>query len=154
MIKEYLHPVVIIGSVLVASLLLAGLFFVVDQLPPPSSDPFQGRAAMTVIPRPTLTPTPLLPEGNQQPSPTPSQQIQVGGYVKIDGTGGEGLRLRDQPSLSAEINYLGLEDEVFQVKDGPVDQDGYLWWYLEAPANPGRNGWSVSNYLTVDQPPQ
>lgn len=154
MIKEYVRPLVILGSVLIASVLLAILFFLVDQVPAPEYGDFQGRAELTVIPMPTRTPTPPLPTGQRTPSPTPGEEIQVGGFVKIDGTGGEGLRLRGGPSLSAEINYLGLEDEVFRVLDGPVDQDGYLWWHLEAPANPARVGWAVSNYLTVDQPPQ
>ncbi len=154
MIKEYLNPWVIFGSIVVSSLLLLGLFLWVEGLPAPAQDQFRGKAELTVIPRPTETPTPSLPEKEQAPSPVPSGKIALGGYVKIEGTGGKGLRLRVQPSLNAEINYLGLEDEVFHVQDGPVEEDGYQWWYLEAPANPGRNGWAVSNYLKVDQPPQ
>lgn len=154
MIKEYLNPWVIFGSVLVSSLLLLGFFLWVESLPAPEGDPFEANAALTVIPKPTETPTPAVPEKDETPSPVPSGEILLGGYVKIEGTGGDGLRLRVEPSLNAKINYLGLEDEVFHVQDGPVDQDGYQWWYLEAPADPGRNGWAVSNYLKVDQPPQ
>lgn len=138
----------------VASLLLGGFFMWIGRVPPPKSVPYQGETGLTVIPQSTLTPTRAHPEGQDTPSPTPSAEIQVGGYVKIEGTGGEGLRLRAQPTLRGEINYLGLEDEVFRVLEGPVEEDGYMWWLLEAPANPGRNGWAVSNYLKADQPPQ
>jgi len=152
--KEFVNPWVILGSVVFASLLLAGVLLWIDQTPPPSPPRFEGQAEMTVIPRPTATATSSLPDTQTAPTPMPGEEIEVGGFVKIEGTGGDGLRLRAAPSLSGEINYLGLEDEVFRVLDGPVDQDGYLWWLLEAPANPGRNGWAVSNYLAADQPPQ
>lgn len=152
MIREYINPWVILGSVVVGFILFAGLFVIVERMPAPDEDHDQGDVDLTVIPRPTITPTAPLLEA-ETPSPVPKEGIEVGGYVQIDGTGGNGLRLRVEPSLEADINYLGLEDEVFLVQDGPVDQDGYRWWYLEAPAEPGRNGWAVSNYLKVDQPP-
>ncbi len=152
--KEYFSPWMIAGSILLASLLVGALFLWIDFNPPPSSPSYEGEAALTVIPRPSSTPTRIVMETSSTPSPTAGEEIRVNGYVKIEGTGGDGLRLRAEPSLSGDINYLGLEDEVFHVLDGPVDQDGYVWWLLEAPANPGRNGWAVSNYLEADQPPQ
>jgi hypothetical protein len=91
------------------------------------------------------------------PSNTPTFEspagIIIGSYVKIAGTEGDGLRLRREPSLNGEIIYLGIEDEIFLVKDGPQDQDGYLWWYLETPLNATKNGWAVSNFLEQVQYP-
>ena len=89
--------------------------------------------------------------------PSPTEQvadgIQVDGYVRITGTEGEGLRLRRDPSLDADIIYLGLEGEIFLVRTGPVDQDGYIWWELEAPLNASRRGWAVSLFLEFAQSP-
>jgi hypothetical protein len=42
---------------------------------------------------------------------------------------------------------------VFRLEDGPVDKDGYSWWYLIAPFDESRNGWAVSNFLVVIQNP-
>lgn len=152
--KEYFSPWMIGGAILLAALLVGALFLWIDANPPPALPSYEGEAALTVIPRPTFTPTQVVLASSPTPATTPGEEISVDGYVKIEGTGGDGLRLRAEPSLSGDINYLGLEDEVFRVLDGPVDEDGYLWWLLEAPANPGRNGWAVSNYLQADQPPQ
>ena len=73
--------------------------------------------------------------------------------MQISGTGGDGLRLRTEPGLESEVRMLGLEAEVFQVKDGPREVDGYNWWYLVAPVDTTRRGWAVANYLAVVQNP-
>ena len=154
--KKILNPWVIAGAVLTASLLLVAVFFLIGSMLPGRKEPYQGGAVITVIPVPTATRTPLPTKTPIfLPSPTVEGQegIQLDGYVQIYGTGGEGLRLRADPSLSGEIVYLGLEGEVFLVNGGPVEGDGYLWWQLEAPLNPSRQGWAVSNYLQVAQSP-
>jgi hypothetical protein len=74
-------------------------------------------------------------------------------YVQISGTGGDGLRLRVEPGLKSEVRILGAEDEVFEVKDGPREADGFTWWYLVGPYDQTRRGWAVSNYLQVVQNP-
>jgi hypothetical protein len=86
------------------------------------------------------------------PSPLPGV-IAVGAYVQITGTSGAGLRFREQPSLGSEVLLLGAEAEVFQVKDGPQEADGYVWWNLVGPYDPSRHGWAVANYLEVVQNP-
>ena len=117
--------------------------------------------AITLVPPRQVTPTPI-PTFTPTPPPTklpstPTEEIpagiQIGSYVKIVGTDGDGLRMREEPSLNGKIIYLGLEDEIFLVVDGPEDQDGYLWWHLEAPLNKSKNGWAVSNFLLIDQNP-
>jgi len=154
--KDILNPWVIGGSVLTASLLLAVSFLAAGQLTPDDLAEYSGEAVLTIIPIPTYTPTPL-PTQPEFPIATPTIEsdvgVQVDGYVQILGTEGEGLRLRDDPSLSGVIVYVGLEGEIFQVAGGPVEQDGYLWWQLQAPLNESLQGWAVSNYLEPAQSP-
>jgi hypothetical protein len=124
---------------------------------PPAPTAFSPlNAAVTIIPPPTATPTPLV-----SPTPDPSRVapgdasgIVVNGYVQISGTEGEGLRLRSAPGLGGEQLFLGYDSEVFQVRDGPQTVDGYTWWYLVAPYDEGRAGWAAANYLAVIPPPQ
>lgn len=151
--KDILNPWVIAGSVLTATLLLAISFFAAGTLLPGDQGSYSGLAGLTVIPVPTFTSTPLPTEPLTTATPQVSSGIQVGGYVQITGTEGEGLRLRRNPSLNGEVVDLALEGEIFFVKGGPQEQDGYLWWQLAAPLNESRTGWAVSNYLQVAQSP-
>jgi hypothetical protein len=120
----------------------------------------QDLAALTpmlkIIPAPSTTPTLLASptsamEGLETPSATPAPvvagEIAQGQLVEISGTGGDGLRLRVQPGLSAAIAFLGVESEVFEVEGGPQEADGYQWWFLRNPYNTEKTGWAVSTYL-------
>jgi hypothetical protein len=106
-------------------------------------------ADLTVIPAPTATsgalPTPTLDPFAPTPMPT---GIAIGSYVQITGTNGEGLRMRSQPGLSGNPEFLGFDSEVFIVEDGPREIDGYVWWYLVAPYDDARAGWAAANFLT------
>ena len=65
----------------------------------------------------------------------------------------DGLRIRTDPSLQGQIKFVGIEAEVFQVKDGPREVDGYTWWLLVAPYDETLNGWAVGDYLEIIQNP-
>jgi len=151
--KDLLNPWVIAGAIFIASVLLVVTFLAAGSVNPPDQLTYSGEAALTVLPVPTQKPTVVPPTPALSATLETNGSIQIGGYVKISGTESEGLRFRGDPSLNGEIVYLGYEDEVFLVKDGPEDQDGYLWWYLEAPLNETRFGWAVSNYLQPAQNP-
>ena len=151
--KNILNPWVIIGAILIASILLLATFLASGSLFSPFQPDFYGEGILTVIPIPTFTATALPTAPVITPTIETQVGIQIGSYVKITGTEGDGLRMRDDPSLNGKIIYLGIEDEIFLVKDGPKDQDGYLWWYLEAPLNETKNGWAVANFLQLDQSP-
>ncbi len=116
---------------------------VVNVIPAPTDTP----SPEPTIPLPTPTPTRLVP-----PAPAPGV-ITLDAYVQITGTGGDGLRLRTDPGVESEVRLLGAEDEVFQVKDGPRESDGYTWWYLVGLYEATRRGWAVANYLGVVQQP-
>ncbi len=117
--------------------------------------------ALTRIPAPTstayvFTPTAELAAftATPQPSPTPAPgAVNVGGYVQISGTGGDGLRLRAAPGLDAPLLFLGYDTEIFQVTDGPVERDGRIWWALVSPYDSTRAGWAVQDYLTPFEAP-
>ena len=40
--------------------------------------------------------------------------------------------IRSAPGLNSDTVFRGEEAEVFVVKDGPQNADGYIWWYLVA----------------------
>lgn len=96
--------------------------------------------SLTIIPTPTIGSTDI---------PVGYFKFQIGDYAQITGTSGDGLRLRSGPSRADSVNFIGLDSEVFEVVDGPVEADGFIWWYLEAPYDKTRNGWSVDEYLQL-----
>lgn len=118
-------------------------------------EPTQLKPALTVIAFPTATPTPtttLTPTVPPEPTatvtaPPAAGDLRLGGLVEIKGTEGDGLRLREQPNLGANIRFVALESEVFELQDGPRQQDGYAWWFLVNPYDTSKRGWGVSNYL-------
>lgn len=97
----------------------------------------------------------LLPGMTPVPSQTPTLDpvkyagIGVEKFVQITGTGGDGLRLRSGPGTENPPLFLGLDAEVFQVKDGPRESDGIVWWFLVSPTDENRKGWASANYLVI-----
>lgn len=100
-------------------------------------------------PTETATPTPASAER----TPLPSTDIAIGSYVQVSGTGGDGLRLHDAAGVASKVNYIAIESELFIVKDGPIEMDGYIWWLLQDPYTDRATGWGVANYLVVAQNP-
>ncbi len=152
-------PVLLFSAALGAVLLLgtSGLVYAGISAQPPSGRP---TALVTAIPGPTSTafnPTPtagpqLTPTSDLPPSPMPGV-IGVGSYVQISGTEGSGLNIRSAPGLDATVNFLALDAEVFEVREGPNEIDGITWWFLVTPVDEVRSGWAAANYLTVVDPP-
>jgi hypothetical protein len=152
-------PWVILGGIGMGCLLLVffiGAIFAVQGKP--AQRPI-GTVVLNVIPAPTDTIVP--PQPTEAPTPTAGEPlsppggagISVGVLVQVSGTGSDGLRIRTDPSLQGQIKFVGIEAEVFQVKDGPRDADGHTWWFLVAPYDETLNGWAVGDYLQVIQNP-
>jgi len=147
-----ISPWVLVGALALACVLTGvGLaVFGLGRAGQPAS--LQPTAILTVIPAPTFTPG--LPAtatvAPDQSGGAASTAIVKGVRVKVTGTAGNGLRLRDQPSLNGKVLLLGNEAEVFQVQDGPSVMDGYTWWYLVSPFDPERQGWGVADYLVIE----
>jgi len=150
--SSFFSPAVIFGALAVAALLtIVTLALIGWMRPRVAPEVGFAPADLTMIPAPTHTPsasaTPTI-----DPLATPSlapDTIGVGGYVQITGTEGNGLRLRANPGLSAEQLFLGLDEEVYQVREGPQELDGHTWWYLVAPYDETRAGWAAADFLTV-----
>lgn len=120
---------------------------------PPRTKVVAVTAVLTVIPSSsTVTPTSMEALLTDQPIITPTLQpgsIGIGVFVQVSGTGGDGLRLRTGPGLTSEMQFLGLDGELFQVGDGPVDQDGYTWWFVVGSYDETRQGWAAAEFLEV-----
>ena len=147
--------------VILAALILAGLLLLIlaigiglTSARQPSDVGFSP-ANLTVIPAPTGTSSaPPTPTIDPFASPTSPAGIAVGNYVQITGTEGQGLRIRAEPGLNGAFQFLAYDSEVFVVKDGPREVDGYVWWYLVAPYDETRVGWAAADFLTYIPAPQ
>jgi hypothetical protein len=86
---------------------------------------------------PTARPVPTEPEV--------SGEIQIGGYVRVSGTGGRGLRARSGPGTSYEIVTRFSEGRQLLVLAGPVEAEGYAWWRVHGDQGEGwcADGWLV-----------
>ena len=143
----------LIITLLLTIIILLSIFLFLIFLPQ-TKQAIEAEALITIIPASTSTPmvgltivpTPTLDENQSSDS---NYKFSVGEYVQITGTSGDGLSLRSGPSRSFSVNFVGLDSEVFKIVDGPVEADGYVWWYMEAPYDKNRNGWSVDEYLQI-----
>jgi hypothetical protein len=144
---------VIAGSILVAAVLLLALVAYLYFLPPPDDYGTEPTASIYVIEGPTATLIPPTltpaPPATATPEIVTDTKINIGSLVQIFGTDGEGLNLRSEPNTSAPIQFLGYDLELFEVVDGPVQAEGYWWWFLETPVEKTRSGWAVELYLDL-----
>jgi hypothetical protein len=148
------------GAFVVASLTLLALVVVTRpaELPQATASAVVITAAPvnTEVATPTLqSPATSAPsDATATPPPPPPGVVGVGAYVQVVGTGDAGfLNLRSEPNINSPVNYLAIENEVFQVQAGPTNADGFDWWYLVDPATNTKFGWAVQNYLQVVQAP-
>src|SRR5215211_5893424 len=149
-VRELINKWVILGALALAGflLLVTAIAIGLTSSPQPSDVGFVP-ANVTVIPAPTGTsgapPTPTI---DPFASPTSPAGIAIGNYVQITGTEGQGLRIRAEPGLGGEFEFLAYDSEVFVIQDGPREVDGYVWWYLTAPYDETRVGWAAADFLT------
>ena len=155
-VRDLINKWVILGA-----LALAGLLTLITAIgigltsTPPASDVGFALADVTVIPAPTGTsgapPSPTIDPFATSTSPA---GIAIGNYVQITGTEGQGLRIRAEPGLGGEFQFLAYDAEVFVIQDGPREVDGYVWWYLTAPYDETRVGWAAADFLTYIPEPE
>ncbi len=159
-LKLMINPWVILGALAFAGVLFGMTLLLLWITRPAAAKTVTTTPIVMVIAAPT--PTILAPTAPPTQAPTPTSVlppapaagvISTGSYVQIKGTGGDGLRVRSDPNLTAKTVFVAIEDEVFEVKDGPQQSDGYTWWFLVAPYDHKYQGWAVSNYLLAIQKP-
>lgn len=132
------------------AVLLCGLLFLFLWVLAPAAINTDGaaKAVVTRLPAPTFTPvvemtsTPAVDEWTVD-------GIAYGVNVEIFDTGGSGLRFRAEPGIDGDIQFIANDREAFQVEGGPVEEDGFVWWYLVSTEASSRSGWAVSSYLQV-----
>jgi hypothetical protein len=155
-VKNILNGKVLIAMLAIALLLLSGsLVYILVMRPAADSNPALAAAtpAVTIIPAATSTALPQPPTltgipPTQGPTLTPEAgQIAIGVYVQPN-TGGVGLRIHTDASLSAGF-FSAFDSEVFLVDNGPDQADGYTWWHLTASYDKTRAGWAVQDYLSA-----
>ncbi len=154
--RQYLTKKVVAGALGVCIVFLTLTCIWIVWSAPPAPAPGAALAVLTIIPAPTSTPLslPTVTQDANAPTATPQPgQIAIGSYVQITGTAGDGLRIRSAAGLNSAQLFLGYDSEVFQVKDGPQQLDGYTWYYLVAPYDDKRAGWAASNFLGIIPPP-
>ena len=141
--------------VILGALLLAGLLLLITAISIGLTSARQASgvgftpADITVIPAPTSTSSAPATATIDPFAPTATPTgIAIGNYVQISGTNGEGLRIRSEPGLNGNFEFLGYDSEVFIIKDGPRQADGFTWWYLVAPYDESRAGWAAADFLS------
>ncbi|MBK9710003.1 MAG: Dyp-type peroxidase [Kouleothrix sp.] len=71
--------------------------------------------------------------------------LRVGGRAEVSGTGGDPLRMRDQPGLGGKIQALLPPGTQMTLLEGPRPADGHNWW--RARTTDGRAGWVAGTFL-------
>ncbi len=159
LLRTILTPFNVLGALLVGLLLIGAAYWYLSSTVPEPAAHGAPTAELSIILAPTVTPviptalpvtsTPTL---EIPPSPLPGT-FTNGALVQIKGTGVDGLNLRDEPGLDSGIQYLGFEAEVFTIQDGPVEADGFIWWYIVGFSDETRFGWAAENFLAIVQSP-
>ena len=152
-IKSIINIWVLLFAGIIAVSLVVFLLFVGWNMPPENEAASPIMINITKINLTTITPLTLsneMMQATEEPdSVDGSGEIMIGSVVQIHNTEGAGLRLRSEASISGRIQFLGEEQELFEVRDGPSESDGYIWWYLESPYDETRSGWAASDYLMI-----
>jgi hypothetical protein len=100
------------------------------------------------------TAEPVLTDEAVAPTEAPTEEeaaatIGIGSQVRVDGTEGAGLAVRQGPGVDFTLFFVANDGDEFVVESGPREADGYDWWYISDPADVNRSGWAVREYLVV-----
>ncbi|MCD4673053.1 MAG: hypothetical protein K8R77_10350 [Anaerolineaceae bacterium] len=146
-VKQTWNVWVGLGALLFAGLLCTLLFLFIWVLTPKNTiSGVTSNALVTRLPAPTYTPVvPMTATPTVDGSALDG--ILFGLEVEIYDTGGAGLRFRSEPGIGADVQFIASDQEVFKVEGGPVEEDGFVWWYLMSTQVSDRRGWAVSTYL-------
>lgn len=77
------------------------------------------------------------------------QNFSKGLKVKIHGTGGDGLRIHQDPGENSPTFYLASEGDLLIIEDGPTLAGGYIWWKIKSLLNEKISGWAAEDFLQI-----
>ena len=88
----------------------------------------------------------------EAPTPTPRLEgvVEVGMQAVVFGTENRGLRMRLHAGFDSPVSFLAQEGEQVEITDGPLIEDGYIWWKLRSLEDLTKLGWSVQDFLQID----
>jgi 3D (Asp-Asp-Asp) domain-containing protein len=70
----------------------------------------------------------------------------IGGNAVVNGTDGDGLRLRHSPGLGHAVQSTLAEGARVQVLEGPLTVDGHQWFRVTSGVG---SGWASARYLVA-----
>ena len=82
--------------------------------------------------------------GNPPSSTGMTDQLSVGGMARVT-LAGDGLNMRSSPSVGASVITQLNALDIFDVMDGPIIADGFVWWQL---SNGSITGWAAAGDAT------
>ncbi len=154
--ERIIRPWVVLSGVVFGFILLIITCLLVVVFRTNSSTTVHPTAIVRQIPAPTATQTPSSQNSDLQATVTtlpPGQNLSIGSNIRVEGTGGDGLRLRSIAGLSGEIKYLVKDGEELIIDDGPKEIDGYTWWHVKSSTDSTISGWGVSDFMVFIQKP-
>jgi len=77
------------------------------------------------------------------------RQFSTGDWVQVAGTGGDGLNLRNEAGIESAVVLVALENEIFEVRGGPVNLGDVRWWFLVNPYDEAQAGWADDRFLLL-----
>lgn len=139
--------------------LVIGLYYINSMLTSQAAEAEQTAGLPTIIritapPTPIPTNTPIIPTPTSiptlTPSPTPDRlvapEVITGGFfAQVANTDGIGVNFRSGTGRSNELIAVLEEGTVALVLEGPVEDDGFVWWRIEL--EDGTQGWLVEQFI-------
>jgi len=148
--EKILRPWVILAGLVIGMILLSITCLSVVLFSNQSPTPENPTAVVRYIPAPTVTQTLVSQNIENQSTATslpPGENLTIGSNIRIEGTGGSGLRLRSAAGLSGQIKHLIHDGEEMIIDDGPNEIDGYIWWHVKSSTDATISGWGVADYM-------
>ncbi|HZD09749.1 MAG TPA: SH3 domain-containing protein [Candidatus Binatia bacterium] len=112
---------------------------------PPSPIPSATAELPTPTPIPTLTPVPT------RDLTSPPDEVTVGYYAQVSGTGELGLTIRGGPSTDNVRIQRAAEGTLMLVIGGPEEGGDYTWWQVRL--LDGTEGWVAGDFLAPARAP-
>lgn len=105
----------------------------------PSPEPSATTDLPTPTPIPTLTPVPT------RDLSSPPDEVAVGYYAEVSGTGEAGLTVRGGPSTDNVRIQRASEGTLMLVIGGPEEGGDFIWWQVRL--LDGTEGWVAGDFL-------